>query len=133
LPPAPVTGCSSEAFLLGNVVALHARLLSDALNVAEHTQMTEALTWLLSLPAVPEGMLTERQAVTWQAVLSSSGSARTIAAVAVPPAVQEQARLLVSERSIKRLCAVLLARINERRLRRATTEERQAVQAVLSA
>ncbi|CAM9220994.1 unnamed protein product, partial [Hapterophycus canaliculatus] len=147
LPPPPVSCCTTEAFLLGNVVAMGTKIPIEgggeggAGEGGGLTAMTRkrtgrcgqrefmrAATSLLQLPAIPESLLTDRQAFTWQNQAGASGGGggggTSMTALAVPQAVQDQVRLLVSDRWIRSASKLALEGVNERLLERCTEVER---------
>ncbi|CAM9198747.1 unnamed protein product [Scytosiphon promiscuus] len=147
LPPPPVSCCSTEAFLLGNVVAMGTKMSvecggdGDGGGGGGLTAATEkktgrrgqrefmrAVTSLLELPAIPESLLTDRQAITWQnqggASGGGGGGGTSMTALAVPQAVQDQVRLLVSDRWMRSASKLALEGVNEKLLERCTEAER---------
>ncbi|CAM9458158.1 unnamed protein product [Discosporangium mesarthrocarpum] len=161
MPESPVTGCSSEAFLLGNLAVLGTGgdLWTEAPAAAAgggggeagggETEVEECVTFLavvthlLTLEVVPDSLLTDRQAITWQkqsqkidekeqtekrggASFSSTTTATTaITAQALPVTVQDQqARLLVSDRWLRSLSAAMLRGVKEELLRECSEAER---------
>ncbi|CAN0057959.1 unnamed protein product, partial [Ectocarpus fasciculatus] len=77
--------------------------------------------------AIPESLLTDRQAITWQSQDGSSGGGSggtSMTALAVPQAVQDQVRLLVSDRWVRSASMLALEGVNEKSLQRCTEAER---------
>ncbi|CAM9206820.1 unnamed protein product [Ectocarpus sp. 6 AP-2014] len=146
LPPPPVSCCSTEAFLLGNVVAMGTKISVEGgggagggggidaggpmtASAARRGQreFMRAVTSLLELRAIPESLLTDRQAITWQSQDGASGGGSggtSMTALAVPQAVQDQVRLLVSDRWVRSASMLALDGVNEKSLQRCTEAER---------
>ncbi|CAM9808220.1 unnamed protein product [Pylaiella littoralis] len=138
LPPPPVSCCSTETFLLGNLVAMGTKLSVEGggsrrggrggdAGRREQREFMRAVTSLLELGAIPESLLTDRQAITWQSQDGASGggsSGTSMTALAVPQAVQDQVRLLVSDRWVRSASKLALEGVNEKLLLKCTEAER---------
>lgn len=112
LPAPPVSCCSTEAFLVGNLAAVGTKLSLDGGNgggegakaaagvragAREQEEFMRVMTCLLERPQIPESLLTDRQAITWKASRQKGdggggGGGTSMMALAVPHAVQDQVR-----------------------------------------
>lgn len=113
LPDPPVSCCSTETFLVGNLAAMGTKLSLDGggsggggggggeataataeEGAREQQEFMRVMTFLLALPHIPDSLLTDRQAITWRAKGQGGegGGVTSMTALAVPQAVQDQVR-----------------------------------------